>query len=224
MGKNGGGLNHYVGQEKLAPADSWGAIAFAKDHLPAVRLQQAPIWHYMNTCQYRYDGHFSKYNTVPVNDLTDQHTADQIFKSVRMGWMPFYPQFEQNTLELCQEAVDSGAGDDEAIKSYVLDKLKTKQLQYSVSDPEAEANFPRVWYIWRGNAIMGSMKGHEYALKHYLGTHNNTIALDSEDETQEVKWHEFAPVGKMDLIVDLKLPHGLVRSLLRHRSTGRVLV
>ena len=203
VGKNGGGLNHYVGQEKLAPMDSWGAIAFAKDHLGAVRLQQAPIWHYMNTCQYRYDGQFSKYNTVPDHDLTRKHMADQIFKSVRMGWMPFYPQFKQNTLDLCREAVSSGATDDEGIKEYVRSKLETKELKYSVSEPEAEENFPRVWYIWRANAIMGSMKGHEYALKHYLGTHHNTIAQDSEDHTEEVQWYDVAPVGKMDLVVDL---------------------
>ena len=140
---------------------------------------------------------------MPDNDLTKQHTADQIFKSVRMGWMPFYPQFDQNSLDLCREAIAHGATDDEGIKLYVLEKLKSKELQYSVSDPEAECNFPRVWYIWRGNAIMGSMKGHEYALKHYLGTHHNSIAEDSEDETAEVKWHEVAPVGKMDLIIDL---------------------
>ncbi len=117
--------------------------------------------------------------------------------------MPFYPQFDQTTLDLCREALENGATDDDGIKQYVLDKLKSKELKYSVSDPEAPENFPRVWYIWRGNAIMGSMKGHEYALKHYLGTHHNSIAEDSEDHTTEVKWHEFAPVGKMDLIVDL---------------------
>ncbi len=203
VGKNGGGLNHYVGQEKLAPMDSWGSIAFGKDWQGAVRLQQGPLWHYINTCQYRYDGQFSKYNTVPKNDLTKQHTADQIFKSVRMGWMPFYPQFKQNTLELSKEAESHGAKDDESIKKYVLEKLKSKKLEYSVSDPEAEENHPRVWYIWRGNAIMGSMKGHEYCLKHYLGTHSNAIAKDSEERTKEVKWHEKAPLGKMDLITDL---------------------
>ncbi|MDP6529619.1 MAG: nitrate reductase subunit alpha [Gemmatimonadota bacterium] len=203
VGRNGGGLNHYVGQEKLAPMDSWGSIAFAKDwHAPS-RLQQAPLWHYINTCQYRYDGQFSKYNTVPDNDWTGRHTADQIFRAVRMGWMPFYPQFQRNTLDLCREAADSGCGTDEEIKGFVIDQLKSKKLAYSVSDPEAPENFPRVWYIWRGNAIMGSMKGHEYCLKHYLGTHSNAIAKDSEDHTQEVKWHEVAPTGKMDLIVDL---------------------
>lgn len=204
VGRNGGGLNHYVGQEKLAPMDSWGTIAFAKDWVDAIRLQQAPLWHYINTCQYRYDGYFSQYNITPENELTRKHNADLIYRAVRMGWMPYYPQFNENTLKLCQEAIDSGAKNDDEIKQYVLKKLTSKEIYYSVSDPEAEANFPRVWYIWRGNAIMGSMKGHEYLLKHYLGTHSNLIAEDKSDhKTEEVKWHDIAPIGKMDLVVDL---------------------
>lgn len=204
VGKNGGGLNHYVGQEKLAPMDSWGTIAFARDWVSAVRLQQAPIWHYINTCQYRYDGHFSEYNKLPENEWTKGHHADQIYKSVRMGWMPFYPQFNKNTFELSKEAFKSGARNDDELKQYVLEKLKSKELEYAVGDPDAEENFPRTWYIWRGNAIMGSMKGHEYLLKHYLGTHSNLIAKDINDQkTAEVKWHDIAPEGKMDLVVDL---------------------
>ncbi len=203
VGKNGGGLNHYVGQEKLAPVDSWAAIAFAKDWQGPSRLQQAPLWHYINSCQYRYDGQFSRYNAVPKNERTDQHTADTIYQSVRMGWMPYYPQFEQNPLDLAKEAEQNGAKTNADITQYVTDKLKNKKLEYSVADPDAEKNFPRVWYIWRGNAIMGSMKGHEYALKHYLGTHSNAIGKDSDEHTKEVKWHDVAPTGKMDLIVDL---------------------
>ncbi|RKZ16107.1 nitrate reductase subunit alpha [bacterium] len=203
VGRNGGGMNHYVGQEKLAPMDSWSNLAFAKDWYPGARLQQAPIWHYMNTSQYRYDGQYSKYNTVPDNELTRQHTADQIFKSVRNGWMPFYPQFKQNTLDLAKEAQAAGATDDEGIKQYVFEKLKSKELEYCVGDPEAPESHPRVWYIWRGNAIVGSMKGTEYCLKHYLGAHSNINALDSGVPTQDVKWAEAAAEGKMDLIVDL---------------------
>jgi len=203
VGKNGGGLNHYVGQEKLAPMDSWSSLAFAKDWQNSARLQQAPLWHYINTCQYRYDGQYSKYNTVPDNEMTAKHTADTIYQSVRNGWMPYYPQFKQNTLDLCQQAIEEGASDDEGIKQFVLQKLKAKEIEYSVADPEAEENHPRVWYIWRGNAIVGSMKGHEYALKHYLGTHSNGIAQDSEDHTEEVNWRDVAPEGKMDLVVDL---------------------
>jgi nitrate reductase alpha subunit len=166
--------------------DSWASIAFAKDWQNAARLQQAPLWHYINTCQYRYDGQYSRYNTVPDNEMTRMHTADTIFKSVRNGWMPFYPQFKQNTLELSKAAINEGATDDEAIKKNVLEKLKSREIEYSIADPEAPDNHPRVWYIWRGNAIVGSMKGHEYCLKHYLGTHSNGIAEDSEDHTEEV--------------------------------------
>ena len=203
VGRNGGGLNHYVGQEKLAPMDSWASLAFGKDWQNAARLQQAPLWHYINTCQYRYDGQYSRYNTVPDNELTRNHTADTIFKSVRSGWMPFYPQFKQNTLELSKQAVEDGAMDDDGIKRYVLDNLKSKDIEYSVADPDAPENHPRVWYIWRGNAIVGSMKGTEYCLEHYLGTHSNNIAEDSDDRPEEVKWHDVAPVGKMDLVIDL---------------------
>jgi nitrate reductase / nitrite oxidoreductase, alpha subunit len=204
VGKNGGGMNHYVGQEKLAPGDSWGTIAFAKDWQGPPRLQQAPIWHYINTCQYRYDGHSSRYNTVPENEMTAGHHADHIFKSVRMGWMPFFPQFDQNTLELSKEAMANGAKTDDDIQKYVLEKLKSKELGYAVGDPENDFNFPRTWYIWRGNAISGSMKGNEFALKHYLGTTSNAISKDyDEEKTKEVKWHEIAPTGKMDLVVDL---------------------
>ncbi|MCC7133857.1 MAG: nitrate reductase subunit alpha [Gemmatimonadales bacterium] len=203
VGKNGGGLNHYVGQEKLAPVDSWSAIAFAKDWQGPSRLQQAPLWHYINTCQYRYDGQFSRYNSVPRNEMTAQHTADTIFQSVRNGWMPFYPQFDRNPLDLAREARQGGARTDDEIVKFAVSQLKDRKLNYSVGDPDAETNFPRVWYIWRGNAIMGSMKGHEYALKHYLGTHSNAIGKDSEEHPTEVKWHDIAPTGKMDLVVDL---------------------
>ena len=35
-----------------------------------------------------------------------------------------------------------------------------------------------MWFIWRGNAIQSSAKGHEFFLRHYLGTHDNSIAED----------------------------------------------
>ncbi len=204
VGVNGGGLEHYVGQEKLAPVDSWGSIAFAKDWVGGTRLQQTPLWHYINTCQYRYDGYFADYNTSPDNEVTRSHCADLIFQSVRMGWMPYYPQFNENPLDLTKEAQENGAKTDDEIISHVTERLKNKKLDYAIADPEAEENWPRVWYIWRGNAILASMKGHEYALKHYLGTHHNSIAQDAvEQPTREVKWHEHAPEGKMDLVVDL---------------------
>jgi nitrate reductase alpha subunit len=208
VGVNGGGLAHYVGQEKLAPMESWSSIAFARDWTPASRLQNAPSWHYVNSDQWRYEKHFTDYHTVPQGQapgsLAGGHTMDAQIRAVRNGWLPFYPQFNRNPLELVGEAEQAGADTPEKIAEHTVHQLKRGALKFSVEDPDASENWPRVWFIWRGNALMASAKGHEYFLKHYLGTHTNTIATDmAADSVKEVKWHETAPEGKLDLIVDL---------------------
>ncbi|MHB0919449.1 MAG: nitrate reductase subunit alpha [Thiomonas delicata] len=204
VGVNGGGMNHYVGQEKLAPTDSWGSIMSARDWQSTTRLQQAPIWHYMNSDQWRYDGNQNEYNAAPSNSTTKLHTADFIVKAVRNGWLPFFPQFNVNNFELVEQARQAGAETDDEIKNYILEKLKSGEIRYSVTDPDAEVNWPRVWFIWRGNAIGTSAKGHEYFLDHYLGTHHNHIADEAaKGKVKDVKWRDAAARGKMDLIVDL---------------------
>jgi nitrate reductase alpha subunit len=208
IGVNGGGLAHYVGQEKLAPGEPWGAIAFAKDWYGPSRLQNAPSWHYVNTDQWRYERDFTDYHTVPQNQkpnsLAKGHTMDLQVKAVRNGWLPFYPQFNKNPIDVVKEAEEAGAKTSEEVVKYVVEKLKSRQLRFAVEDPDASENWPRVWYIWRGNALMASSKGHEYFLRHYLGTHDNLIATEiASDSVKEVIWHDKAPQGKMDLVVDL---------------------
>ena len=205
-GRNGGGMNHYVGQEKLAPVDSWGTIMAAKDWQAANRLQQAPIWHYINSDQWRYDNNQADYNLIPdgVDPQARMHTADWVVKSVRNGWMPFYPQFNKSNLDIVKEARAAGATNDDDVRKYVVDLLKRKELVHSVVDPDDPVNFPRNWFIWRGNALMSSAKGHEYMLNHYLGTHHNDIADEVAGEVvEDIIYREKAPSGKMDLVVDL---------------------
>ncbi len=204
IGVNGGGMNHYVGQEKLAPVDSWSTIMSAKDWKIPARMQQAPIWHYIHSDQWRYDGNQADYNSVPKNSFSSQHSADLVAKSVRNGWMPFYPQYNKNPLHITDEAKREGKTDLKGIQDFVINQLKSGDLKYSVNQPDEEENFPRVWYIWRGNALMSSAKGHEYFLKHYLGTHHNEISDEVAKEfVKELEWKEDAPQGKMDLVVDL---------------------
>jgi len=213
IGVNGGGLAHYVGQEKLAPGESWAAIAFGRDWMPAIRLQNAPSWHYVHTDQWRYERDFTDYHTVPPTNgngsssshLAHGHTMDTQVRAVRSGWLPFYPQFQKNSLEVVKEAEAGGAKTPEAVVDHAVRQLKDRKLRFSVEDPDAPENWPRVWYIWRGNALMASAKGHEYFLKHYLGTHTNAISDETlaEGAAKEVEWHKNAPQGKMDLVVDL---------------------
>ena len=209
VGKNGGGLAHYVGQEKLAPMESWSSLAFAKDWFGPSRLQNSPSWHYVHTDQWRYEKSYRDYNVLP-EDLPDrdgsrpEHTMDMQVRAVRNGWLPFYPQFVRNPLDLAADAVRDGAADLAAIRDWVVDRIRKRELRFAVEDPDAPESWPRVFFIWRGNALMSSAKGHEYFLKHYLGTHSNTIAEDrARDAVTEVTWRDVAPEGKMDLVVDL---------------------
>ncbi len=208
VGVNGGGLAHYVGQEKLAPGEPWGNIAFGKDWVPAVRLQNAPSWHYVNTDQWRYERNFTDYHTVPPDQpegsVATGHTIDVNVRAVKNGWMPFYPQFDKSPITLAEEARAAGATDEAGIVKHVVDQLKGGDLKFAIEKPDAEECWPRLWFIWRGNALMSSAKGHEYFLDHYLGTHNNKISEEmAEGSVKTVEFLKKAPSGKMDLVVDL---------------------
>jgi len=208
VGVNGGGLAHYVGQEKLAPGEPWGALAFGKDWVGATRLQNAPSWHYVHTDQWRYERSFTDYHTVPPGQpegsMARGHTMDTQVKAVRSGWLPFFPQFDRSSIEVVREAREAGCETDREVVDWVVEQLRKGALRFAVEDPDAPENWPRVWFIWRGNALMASAKGHEYFLKHYLGTHHNEVSEElAEDAVEEVEWRSPAPEGKMDLVVDL---------------------
>ena len=61
-------------------------------------------------------------------------------------------------------------------------------------------------FVWRSNIIGSSGKGHEYFLKHLLGTSNGVQGKDlgiDNAKPAEVVWHDKAPEGKLDLLVTL---------------------
>ncbi len=205
VGVNGGGLAHYVGQEKLVNAASWASIAFGTDWGMAPRHQNTPSFHYVHSDQWRYERGYRDYDSLPDNhpDLHD-HTIDHQARAVRQGWLPFFPQFKENPIEVVRKARRAGAETDEEITSYIVDRLKSRDLEFAIDDPDAPESWPRTWFIWRGNAIGTSAKGHEFFMRHYLGTHSTAIAAEPDDHgVAEVKVREDAPIGKMDLVVDL---------------------
>ena len=61
-------------------------------------------------------------------------------------------------------------------------------------------------FVWRSNILGSSGKGHEYFLKHLLGTSNGVQGKDlgaGDAKPEEVVWHATAPEGKLDLLVTL---------------------
>ena len=206
IGKSGGGWSHYVGQEKLRPQTGWAPLAFATDWNRPPRQQNSTSFFYAHTDQWRYEKLKMEEILSPLEDNADWKNASFIdcnAKSERMGWLPSAPQMERNPLELGKIIKDSG----EAVGAAVAAGLKSGELKLSCHNPDAPQNWPRNMFVWRSNILGSSGKGHEYFLKHLLGTQHGVQGKDLGEEgrslSKEVVWHDKAPEGKLDLLVTL---------------------
>ena len=211
MGRNGGGFNHYVGTEKIRPYAAIGTLGGASDWTHTPRHANSTSYFYFHTDQYRYDGMELDPIWAPwakrFPEKAGNHVADVDLFAVRNGWLPFYPQIDKkNPIELLKEARGAGADTDEKVGKYVADQFSQGKERFALEDVDADENHPKVLWVWRGNLIGTSMRGHEYGLKHLMGTHNNVLGEDrSKDLIKGIDWHEDAPTGKLDLMVSVNL-------------------
>ena len=205
VGQSGGGWSHYVGQEKLRPQSGWTPLAFGLDWGRPPRQQNSTSAFYAHTDQWRYE-------TLSVNELLSPTAPkgqwsgaliDYNVRAERMGWLPSAPQLEDNPLTVAAKAAAAGREP----KDFVADALKSGELKLSCNDPDDPKNWPRNLFVWRSNLLGSSGKGHEYFLKHLLGTQNGVLGKDlgvtGGQKPEDVVWHEQAPEGKLDLLVTL---------------------
>lgn len=206
LGRNGGGWAHYVGQEKCRPITGWLNLANALDWSRPPRTMIGTAYWYMHTDQYRYDGYAADALSSPLAEghLAGLHTADTIAQATRLGWMPFYPQFDVNPLDLADQVTTAvAAGEADSPGAYLADELTVGRLRFSVDDVDAPENWPRVLTLWRSNLFGSSAKGNEYFLKHLLGTSSNLMAEEGEVRPADVAWRDEAPEGKLDLLLSM---------------------
>ncbi|MBN8263157.1 MAG: nitrate reductase subunit alpha [Xanthomonadales bacterium] len=205
VGQTGGGWAHYVGQEKLRPQSGWAPLAFATDWSKPPRQMNGTSFFYFNSSQYRYEKLGVEEILSPLADKS-KHTgslADYNLRAVRMGWLPSIPQLNMNPMQVVRDAEQAGM----APVDYAVGKLKDGSLDFAFADPDAPENFPRNLFIWRSNLLGSSGKGHEYMLRHLLGTRHGLQGKDLGErgatKPEEVKWRDEAPEGKLDLLVTL---------------------
>src|SRR5512141_2930097 len=125
VGRNGAGLAHYVGQEKVVPLAPWTSIAMAQDWVKPSRLQNTPSFWYIHSDQWRYDRSFVDYFRPETGEKMPLHAADMNAKAVRLGWLPFSPHFNDSTLRLVDAAKAAGARTDEEIRGWLVARLKS---------------------------------------------------------------------------------------------------
>lgn len=203
VGKSGGGWAHYVGQEKLRPQTGWLPLAFGLDWARPPRQMNSTSFFYAHTDQWRYEHLELDEILSPLADKKDWDGSiiDCNARSERMGWLPSAPQLETNPLTIAKKA-----GKKDPVE-YAVAQIKAGKLKMSCEDPDNPANWPRNMFVWRSNLLGSSGKGHEYFLKHLLGTKHGVQGKDLGKEgakrSKDVKWHDKAPEGKLDLLVTL---------------------
>ncbi len=204
VGQTGGGWAHYVGQEKLRPQTGWTVLAFALDWIRPPRQQNSTSFFYAHTDQWRYErlGVQEIVSPLAAPDAARGSMIDYNVRAERMGWLPSAPQLKTNPLQVVRDAQAAGVD----AKDYVTRGLKDGSLQLSCEDPDDPANWPRNLFVWRSNLLGSSGKGHEYFLRHLLGTSHGVQGRDlgpDDAKPREVRWHDKAPEGKLDLLVTL---------------------
>ncbi|QFY13382.1 nitrate reductase subunit alpha [Nonomuraea phyllanthi] len=203
VGRNGGGWAHYVGQEKCRPLNGWTTLAVASDWTRPSRQMIGTGFFFLNTDQWRYDHFRTDVLASPLGRgrFAGTSAADALAQAGRLGWMPSYPTFDRNPLDLADEARASGRDPGQ----YVAEELAAGRLGFSADDPDHPVNWPRILIAWRANLLGSSGKGAEYFQRHLLGTHHNLRAEEAPEglRPRDVQWREPAPEGKLDLLLSL---------------------
>lgn len=205
QGVNGGGWAHYVGQEKVRPLEGWQQVAFAHDWTRPPRLQNGTSFFYFATEQFRYESRIHEEEQTPWGGRYNKmHPADVNALAARLGWLPSFPQFTQNSIDLVREAREKGAKTDEEAAAYISSQAAADQIEWAIEHPNDPRNFPRVFFNWRSNLLGDSGKGHEYFAKHLIGADNQVLGDTIHSwRPEDIHTNELPPEGKTDLFVSM---------------------
>ncbi|MEB8325310.1 nitrate reductase subunit alpha [Dietzia kunjamensis] len=203
QGVNGGGWAHYVGQEKVRPLTGFQQVGMGLDWSRPPRQMIATAFFYLHTGQWKYDSYGADVLTAATgeNRFAGMSTPDLVAMSARLGWMPSYPTFDANPLDLGAEAADAGV----PAADHVVGRIKDGSLRFAAEDPDGPGNAPKVLTVWRSNLLGSSAKGDEYFLQHLLGT-DSSLRADQAPEGhrgRDMVWREDAEDGKLDLLTTL---------------------
>lgn len=203
QGTNGGGWAHYVGQEKVRPLEGWQQVAFANDWLKPQRMQNGTSFFYFITDQFRYEEAHQPQSEWGGR-FNRMHPADFNALAARLGWLPSFPQFTQNSLRLVEEARKRGAADNQAVINDVVKRMQAGEIEWAMENPDDPRNFPRVFFNWRSNLLGDSGKGHEYFVRHFVGG-DDQVLTDTEHswKPDTVKTDGDPPRGKADLLISI---------------------
>ncbi len=205
QGVNGGGWAHYVGQEKVRPITGWSTLAFALDwNRPPRQQATTPFWFLSATSgATSARGPASTRPRSGAGRSTDMHLADCNALAARLGWMPSYPTFDRNPLDLADEAEAEGLaarrlrrpraeGRAAALRRRGPRRARATTRACSRSGART-CSAPRARATSTSSATCSASRTRRSA----------TSEAGEEFRPQEVVWREEAPTGKLDLFTTI---------------------
>jgi nitrate reductase alpha subunit len=203
IGQSGGGWAHYVGQEKLRPQTGWTALAFALDWIRPPRQMNSTSFFYAHTDQWRYEKLGMEEILSPLADKAQYGGSmiDYNVRAERMGWLPSARSSRPIRCRWCGRA-----GGRHGPKDYVVKALKDGTLKMSCEDPDTRttgratcsSGAPTCW----APAARATSTSSSTCWAPATACRARTWAPD-DAKPSEVKWHDKAPEGKLDLLVTL---------------------
>ncbi len=130
------------------------------------------------------------------------HLADCYALAARLGWMPSYPTFDRNPLELTAEAEAAGL----APADYVVRELKAGRLRFAAEDPGRARQLPAradalarepARLVEQGARVLPPLRARR------RGRGDPQRGGGPEHRPRDVVWRDEAPIGKFDLFTTI---------------------
>ncbi len=172
----------------------------------AVEAPERPSFHYVHSDQWRYDLGVSGSSPGEAPGMPGRkHPVEYLADSVRMGWLPFAPQFNRNPAELVREAEAAGAKSDAEIVGWVVEQLRSGRSPLRGGGPGRPGKLaPRVADL-AGKRAPGQRQGARI-FSQALPRHPSQLPSRTRPRparSGDVSRREPAPRGKLDLVVDV---------------------
>src|SRR5690606_20404361 len=115
------------------------------------RFMDGTSFCYFATEQFRYEFQAEDEKNEWGSKYSNMHPADFNALSARLGWLPSFPQWTQNSLDVMKEARKRFKDDDQALIEDVAQQLANGKINYAIENPNDPRNFPKVFFNWRSN-------------------------------------------------------------------------
>lgn len=184
IGINGGGFNHYVGQEKLWPVKGWAKLMFSEGFPDKMkgsgpqRFQNTTLWTYVHS---------------NMEDLMDKKVREK-------------HKIKRPIRDYIWESVSKWeAGDKTWQRLYPMGSMGNNREEFVKTGKTSKS--PKILFVWRAN-YFNQAKGHEYVLKNLfpkldlivdINFHMDTTALYSDVVLPAASWYEKWDLNTTDL-------------------------